>query len=30
MGACDKEGKSGKVIAMGIRVMGNEEGKGDK
>jgi hypothetical protein len=31
MGACDEvEGKGGKVMAMGIRVAGNEEGKGDK
>jgi hypothetical protein len=30
MGACDKEGKGGKAIAMEIRVAGNEEGEGDK
>ncbi len=30
MGACDKEGKGGKAMAMGIRVMGNNEGKGNK
>jgi hypothetical protein len=30
LGACDKEGKGGKVMAMGIRVAGSEEGGGDK
>jgi hypothetical protein len=30
MGACDKEGKGGKAMAMGIRVVGNKEGEGDK
>ncbi len=30
MGACDKEGKGGKAMAMGIRVAGNKEGKGDE
>jgi hypothetical protein len=28
IGACDKEGEGGKAMAMGIRVVGNEEGKG--
>ncbi len=28
--ACDKEGKGGKAMAMGIRVAGNKEGEGDK
>ncbi len=28
MGACDEEGKGGKAIAMGIRVVGDKEGKG--
>jgi hypothetical protein len=30
MGACDKEGKGGKAMAMGIRVAGDEEGEGDE
>ncbi len=30
MGACDKEGKGGKAMAMGIRVAGNKEGEGDE
>jgi hypothetical protein len=30
MGACDKEGKGCKAMAMGIRVAGNKEGKGDE
>ncbi len=30
MGACDKEGEGGKAMAMGIRVAGDEEGKGDE
>jgi hypothetical protein len=30
MVACDKEGKGGKAMAMGIRVAGDKEGKGDK
>jgi hypothetical protein len=30
MGACGKEGKGGKALAMLIRVAGNEEGKGNK
>ncbi len=30
MGACDKEGKGGKAMAIRIRVAGNEEGKGDE
>jgi hypothetical protein len=29
MGACDEENKGGKVIATGIRVAGDEEGKGN-
>ncbi len=28
MGACDKEGKGSKAMAMGIRVAGNKEGNG--
>jgi hypothetical protein len=30
MGACDKEGKGGKAMAMGIRVVGDKEGKGNE
>ncbi len=30
LGACDKEGKGGKAMAMGIRVAGDEEGEGDE
>jgi hypothetical protein len=30
MGACDEEGEGGKVMAMEIRVVGDEEGKGDE
>jgi hypothetical protein len=30
MGACDKEGKGGKAMAMGIRVVGDKEGEGGK
>jgi hypothetical protein len=30
MGACDKEGKGGKVVATAIRVAGNKEAKGNK
>ncbi len=30
MVACDKEGKGGKAMAMGIRVAGDKEGKGDE
>ncbi len=30
MGACDKGGQGGKAMAMGIRVAGGKEGKGDK
>ncbi len=30
MGACDEEVENSKAMAMGIRVAGNEEGKGDK
>jgi hypothetical protein len=30
MGACDKEGKGGKAMATGIRVVGDKEGKADK
>ncbi len=30
MGACDKEGKGGKAMAMRTRVAGNKEGEGDK
>jgi hypothetical protein len=30
MGACDEEGKGDKVMAMGIRVVVNEEGEGDE
>jgi hypothetical protein len=30
MGACDEEVKGSKAMAMGIRVAGNKEGKGDK
>jgi hypothetical protein len=30
IGACDKEGEGNKAMAMGIRVVGNKEGKGDK
>ncbi len=29
-GACDEEGKSGKALAMGIKVAGDKEGKGNK
>jgi hypothetical protein len=30
MGACDEEVEGGKVMAMGIRVAGNKEGKEDQ
>jgi hypothetical protein len=30
LGACDKEVKGGKAIAMGIRVARDKEGKGDE
>jgi len=30
MGACDEKGEGGKVMAMGIRVAGDEEGEGDE
>ena len=30
MGACDEEGEGGKAMAMEIRVVGDEEGKGDE
>jgi hypothetical protein len=30
MGACDKEGKGGKAMVMGIRVAGNKEGEEDE
>ena len=30
MVACDEEGEGGKVMAMGIRVAGDKEGKGDE
>jgi hypothetical protein len=30
MGACEKEGQGGKAMVTGIRVAGDEEGKGDK
>ncbi len=30
MGAWDKKGKGGKAMAMGIRVAGDKEGKGNK
>jgi len=30
MGACDKKGEGSKAMAMGIRVAGDEEGKGDE
>jgi hypothetical protein len=30
MGACDEKGEGGKAMAMGIRVVGDEEGEGDK
>ncbi len=30
MGACDEDGKGGKAMAMGIRVVGDKEGKRDK
>ncbi len=30
MGACDKEVKGSKAMAMGVRVVGDEEGKGDE
>ncbi len=30
MGACDEKGEGGKAMAMGIRVAGDEEGKGDE
>ncbi len=30
MGACDEKGEGGKVIAMGIRVVGDEEGERDE
>jgi hypothetical protein len=29
MGACDKKGEGSKAMAMGIRVAGDKEGKGD-
>ena len=30
MGAWDKKDEGGKVMAMGIRVVGDEEGEGDE
>jgi hypothetical protein len=30
MGACDKEGESSKVMAMGIWMVADKEGKGNK
>ncbi len=30
MGACDEKGEGGKAMAMGIRVVGDEEAKGDE
>ena len=30
MGACDEKGEDNKVMAMGIRVAGVKEGKGDE
>jgi hypothetical protein len=30
MGACDEKGEGGKAMAMGIRVVGDEEGEGDE
>jgi len=30
MGACDEKGEGGKVMAMGIRVAGDEEGERDE
>ena len=30
MGAWDEKGEGGKAMAMGIRVAGDEEGKGDE
>jgi hypothetical protein len=30
MGACDEEGKGDKALAMGIKVAGDKEGKGNK
>ncbi len=30
MGACDEEGKGSKVMAMGIRVVGDKEGEGNE
>ncbi len=30
MGACDKLGKGGKAMAMGIRVVVDKEGKGEE
>jgi hypothetical protein len=30
MGACDEEGEGNKAMAMGIRVVGDEEGEGDE
>jgi hypothetical protein len=30
MGACDRESEGNKVMAMGLRVVGDKEGKGDK
>ena len=30
MGACDKKGEGGKMMAVGIRVSGDEEGRGDE
>ena len=30
MGACDEKGEGGKAMAMGIRVVGDEEGERDE
>ena len=30
MGTCDKKGEGGKVMAMGIRVVGDEDGERDE
>ncbi len=30
MGTCDEKGEGSKVMAMGIRVAGDEEGEGDE
>ena len=30
MGACDEKGEGGKAVAMGIRVVGDEEGERDE